>query len=214
MSLTTPTGAQAPGRRTGPCCRHRRTMTTKSRLPRIVRGWSQARRTPQSRFWAVAYQKGCRTRSITEPLQVAASLLGLALAAERDPVTDDHGNCQRDDQPAQEHDCNERFPSHTLIVSANDWHPLDTNRLSRRPARMGTQRGSTTALIWRSWEEPASRVASIYKVGQALPIQRMKSSSWRSSVHVDSWPAWRDHLRCMWSEESSSPVTPGGLADG
>lgn len=42
---------------------------------------------------------------------------------------------------------------------------------------MGTQRGSTTALIWRSWEEPASRVASIYKVGQALPIQRMKSSS-------------------------------------
>jgi hypothetical protein len=35
-SSTTPTGVHTPGRRTGPCCRHRLTMTTKSRLPRIV----------------------------------------------------------------------------------------------------------------------------------------------------------------------------------
>ena len=32
----TPIGVHTPGRRNVPCCRHRRTMTTKSRLPRIV----------------------------------------------------------------------------------------------------------------------------------------------------------------------------------
>jgi hypothetical protein len=35
---TTPTGVHTPGRRTEPSFRHRRTMTTRSRLPRIVPG--------------------------------------------------------------------------------------------------------------------------------------------------------------------------------
>jgi hypothetical protein len=44
--LTTPTGLHTPGVRTGPCCRHRRAMTTKSRLPRIVSRSSHATRMP------------------------------------------------------------------------------------------------------------------------------------------------------------------------
>jgi hypothetical protein len=40
-SSTTPAGVQAPSCRTGPRCRHRRTMTTKSRVPRIVPSSSQ-----------------------------------------------------------------------------------------------------------------------------------------------------------------------------
>jgi hypothetical protein len=63
---TTPTGAHTPGRRTGPRRRHRRTITTRSLLPRIVPPSSHSAQTaPVSRVGRAPTQSP--TRRCTEP---------------------------------------------------------------------------------------------------------------------------------------------------
>lgn len=70
-SSTTPAGVHTPGRRTGPRCRHRRTMTTKSRLPRIVPPWCQA---VQTACAGTTCRRRCEGRAPDSPPRLGTGL--------------------------------------------------------------------------------------------------------------------------------------------
>lgn len=130
--------------------------------------------------------------------RLPGSLLGRASGAERDPVTDDRADRERDSEPTQKHDRQERCPAHPLSIGSSHDGALVQLGQSCRPGvgLRGVPHDSSPAIAWcKTSVRPEMRAAHRQGRGKNRPCRatRIYSESPPGCLRCRGWlagPAW------------------------